>query len=273
MTVIKTSNELTEIHGRPPTDEMDASKIDRGFVIYLEVVGENGLLFARTFWTRYGEYEHEGRTHVGPADQRAFVSSILKHAPNGGLRKLVPDKQNPYTENNPVYFTKDISRIDFGWKPIYVSYVLNNEHIKFQKLDPKNIQKQPLVFRKNKMVNGSEENYLKNYSFFNLKDYDEGNASILEFSNHMIVDDRGTYIGDRPPHVDPKDLPEYPYCLDIMMDFPQDPLLNALAAISSVYNPKLIDDSERNGDFLNAITFVFDPPQGNGGGGGPPDYP
>jgi hypothetical protein len=262
VTEIYTSNQLSPIYGIPPTTKLDASKFERGFVIYLEISGPTGGLFARTFWTKYG---HEG----APANQKEFVSKILELANDGKLENI-PLSDGPLTKNCIHAFRDDISEIKFGWKPINVSYVLNTPYVEFQPVDKAKPLQQPLVFRRDKVVNGVRQAYLPNYSFFNLAFYREDDATILEFSNFMFVDPDRTFIGEAPTDITEMENKYFPYCLDIPMDFQQSRIFNALFPLAL---------SEREGGqtpdsgLLNTITFVFDPPQGNGGGGGVPTYP
>ena len=262
MTEILTSNQVTPIHGILPTTERDASSIERGFVIYLEILGPTGGLFARTFWTKYGYQD-------GPANQREFVDEILKMAETDDMKDVKLDS-GPFTKWNRHAFRDDISEIKFGWKPINVSYVLNSKFVKIQALDGANPLQQSLVFRRDKIVKGIKQEYLPNHSFFNLEFYSQEDATILEFSNFMLTDERATYIGDPPTDLGEMASKYFPYCLDIPMDFDQ-------SKIFSQFFPQFLmaasNDATPDGGILNTITFVFDPPQGNGGGGGVPTQP
>jgi hypothetical protein len=262
VTEIYTSNQLSPIYGMPPTTQLDASKIERGFVIYLEILGPTGKLFARTFWTKYG---HEG----APGSQKEFVSKILELANEGKLENI-PLSEGPLTKDSIHAFRDDISEIKFGWKPINVSYVLNTPYVEFQPVDTSKPLQQPLVFRHDKVVKGMRQTYLPNHSFFNLTSYRQEEATILEFSNFMFVDADRTFIGEAPTDVTEMENKYFPYCLDIPMDFQQEKIFNALF-------PLAVTDSDGGqspgAGLLNTITFVFDPPQGNGGGGGVPTYP
>jgi hypothetical protein len=262
MTQVLTSNQVTLIHGFPPNEKREASKIDRGFIVYLEVLGPSGGLFARTFWTKYG---FDG----APVDQREFVKKILSLADTGGMKNIKLD-DGPFTASEVHAFRDDISSIKFGWKPINVSYVLNTPYVKFQSVDTTKPLQQPIIFRRDKVVKGNVEEYLPNHSFFNLDSYAVGDATILEFSNFMLVDVLGTSIGEPPADESDMATKFYPFCLDIPMEFNQ-------AKIFSDFLPMDGEPSEErarpDGGILNTITFVFDPPQGNGGGGGVPPQP
>jgi hypothetical protein len=161
---------------------------------------------------------------------------------------------------------------NFGWVPCKVSYILFSRGAEFQRPDEHDPQIQPVVFRRDKMVldnagKAKVESYRANHSFFNLEcarivDCDENTADVLRFDNLMLVNAEGKELGSRPTN--PEDV-RFDYCMDIHIRLELARLYSMIAGTSSL-------GTLRDAGFIEKwTTIVFDPPQSNGGDGGPPD--
>jgi hypothetical protein len=138
---------------------------------------------------------------------------------------------------------------------------------------------QPVVFRRDKVVIDSSgkaavRRYRANYSFYNLNtDHVEG-ASILRFDNLMFKNADDEPLGKMPTDPARRAADRIDYCMDIHIVVDQDRLMDSLSA-------KHAADSSDNqasplfdiGSLHKTVTIVFDPPQSNGGGSGPPGDP
>lgn len=259
MPEIKTTNRLSPIHGASPVETRTGFPlIARGFIIYLEI-GTGGI-FARTL---YKDYD------ATISDQAAFEKAVIAAAntlprlPKGGeFPRAVWDNQ--------------ITSINFGWTPCHVTYILNVPFAEFVDHDPRQPDIQPVVFRDDKVVIddlgvATTPNYQKNYSFFNLTIDSVNGASVLRMDNLMLINATGTPLGPEPSNPHARKLE---YCMDILIRFNQ---MRLTQIVQSLTTGKQADENESleghfviEPEFLKSVIIVFDPPQDNGGGSGPP---
>jgi hypothetical protein len=258
-----TTNDLGPIHGDLPTDPPPIGNIafNRGYIIYLQLSGDGAFLNGRAFWTSYNQQEDEGYQYC-PKNQDEFIAQILELADKGELLKIAQSKCEPFqnVDGKRFCFSTDVSQINFGWQPCNVTYIFNNAAIAFEEENPENELIHPVVFRKNKAVNGVKETYRANDSFYGVKvdNSTYKNASLLHIQNIMTIKDHAD--GDNISIMKLDRSNKFDYCLDIPISISQQQFM--------------ADGTGSTGcNAMKAITFVFDPPQGNGGGSGPPDYP
>jgi hypothetical protein len=258
MSGLLTSNQLSLIYGNSPTRVSGNSNgLWRGFVIAISITanGIRGEVYYRDF----------PDPHQSDVYQIEFERVVIAG-----------------TAGKP--FKEDISRIDFGWSPCHVSYVLLSPFARF--IDSGTINQQEthfpsLIFRRDKIVlvedtdptskfsrKAAIQQYIANHSFSDLK-FDEYNGcTILRFRNEMKVNALGEDLGRPPSDQQQKKRRRFDYCMDIPIE------INAMRMV------ELLGQTSFGSNGLPAVSatkepiiIVFDPPQGNGGGNGPPEYP
>jgi hypothetical protein len=263
MNQILTSNQLSRIYGESPiANRKPTSDLQRGYLIYIELT-EKGI-YARVFFKNFPD-------PTNPDNQSNFEDEVIAKAVAGTIGDVSTGKEFPEVYQNHV------NRIDFGWTPGHVSYILNSPVAKFLEPNPAEPLVQPIIFREDKVVIDrhnvpSISNYIKNHSFYNLQYISKSGAgyscSILRFDNLMLINEIGDPLGKKPADSTLADKRKFEYCMDI-------PILIDSAKLSSAMSGDQIEAGALRmaGSLGDAIAIVFDPPQGNGGGGGVPDYP
>lgn len=250
-----TSNQLSEAHGDSPMVRREpASKLTRGFILYISLTREG--LATRQFY-----YDFDDTI----SNQVSFECAVLKAAASGSFDfsdlDLPPEKRRPF----PHVFSIDVDVVHYGWVPCKVTYMLDNANFAFQLPDGSgspDALRQPIVFRRDKIVSETkggkpvskiETGYLANHAFYNLMGDASMQLSCLRFDNLMTIDENRTPIPQRPADPNKAAATSWLYCMDIYLELRQaGPPANASGAA-----PK-------------PVVIVFDPPQGNGGHGGPP---
>ena len=267
---IQTTNKLSPIHGdspigappnRPPSNPYPP--ITRGFIIYLEFLGSKGGggIFARTFYKDFpdGDLRHH-------AD---FEKSVIAEGNAGTIGNAATYQEYPDV------FDNQIATIHFGWQPCRVSYILNAPFAEFVGQDPAQPDIQPVVFRDDKVVidsagNATKPKYERNHSFYNLRVIDVDDASVLRMDNFMLINKNGDPLGPKPENPHNHKLE---YCMDILIKFDPVRFVQFTQNFSKA-NLDTRDKDSRERIFdpaaLSSIIIVFDPPQDNGGGSGPP---
>lgn len=264
MDEILTSNQLTGIYGQEPAKKQPI-ELTRGYIVYLEMFGATGQggIYTRTFYLDF-----PSNTEI--PDQLAFEKAVIAKANSGGLKGMAKSGRA-----YPEIFDDQIQTVHFGWRPCHVSYILNSASCKFVDKDAAQRLIQPVVFRRDKVVidetgKAGIQRYRANHSFFNLETDSVDGASILRFDNLMLVNAAGDRLGQAPTDAAEKESKRFDYCMDIHIRVGQNkPLAHALADLeeTAVASAPLIEPQ-----FLDrTVTIVFDPPQTNGGGSGPPD--
>lgn len=261
---IVTTNQLTAIHGVEPVRKKTAD-LKRGYIVYLEMFGPDGTggIYARTFYVDYSP--------GGIEDQLAFEKTIIAAAKKGDFEGK-PATRGQY----PEILDDQIQSVDFGWRPCRVSYILRSAFGVFVAADEAQPLIQPVVFRRDKVVidpagKASIQQYLANNSFFNLETDSVDGASVIRFDNLMLISATEDALGDPPADFSERLAKRFEYCMDIHIQVDQQRLLGLLTAAAPMAggseHPPIIEPA-----FLGkTTTIVFDPPQTNGGGSGPPD--
>lgn len=298
---ILTSNQVTGIYGQAPTTQKKLeAELTRGFIVYLEMHGLNGKggIFARTFYTDFKNVNPDGHFN----NQTEFEDAVIAAGNAGKLYDVDTGGKWPKAWNDR------INEIQFGWTSCNISYILNSDFASFIEVpddlhgdikcedlgegvdcDSKEGKEaleaeifardlvQPIIFRRNKIiVEGNRarvDHYRPNHTFFNLKvEGDRSRCSILRFDNLMLLDADGEKkLGPEPKEQPEAERPYYRYCMDahIVVSQQRKRDLDKIRSAEDVKAALLVDASS----IENGIVIVFDPPQGNGGSGGPPDYP
>ena len=264
MDEIVTSNQLTGIFGRTPCDKNGGEDLKRGYIVYLEILGNagNGGIYARTL---YKDFPDADKKH-----HLQFEKDVIAKGNAGGLKGPATLK-DPF----PAIFDDQIQTVNFGWTPCRVSYILNAPFGAFVANDPAQPLIQPVVFRRDKVVidefgKVGIKTYRANHSFFNLEVEPVDGASVLRFDNLMLINANGDALGIAPADETERKSKCYDYCMDIHIMLNQKRLMALFSA------PSLVEGETRPAifepEFLQkTVTIVFDPPQSNGGGSGPPD--
>ncbi len=270
---LQTSNELTPIYGRSPYEKIGKSDSDfqRGFVIYIggfnPHIGNNRMINPRVV---FHDYDSRGPYGIGSQDELEF--EVLKLGRSGLLRAATK-------KSYPDVFSQNLGKIDYGYKPCIVTYILDVHNLEFQKQDgsgrPDSFN-QPVVFRRNKVVVADDGTpasfrYLGNeqLTFSDLKHHQVEGASALIFYNNML-DQGGKPIEKPGGH----DLPPLEYCMDMYIRTEQGKRLYAFtdAELESLKKGEGGALANNFGDPISQyLTMVFDPPHTNGGSDGP--YP
>lgn len=296
MSYATTTNELSVSHGHSPiVTKQKQSQFLRGFFVYITDYDEkNG--YCSTINSRIGYYDYDST--ISNIDD--LIELVIKEGRAGRLSDFITSNSHSF----PILET-NLGQIDFGWDQCDVCYILDYAGWSFQPLpdnsNPSDLN-QPVVFRKNKIINKTTADYkidayLPNKCFYNLKvnNRHSSGCSIITFSNFML-DEYGNKI-----EYDDCDTREWHYCMDMHIRIEQNvfnlqKILSSIdkdkliAIINEIFNssqskegvsesltltqtvkfqsPSLIVESPENlPDFL---TIVFDPPNCNGGGSGPP---
>jgi hypothetical protein len=168
-------------------------------------------------------------------------------------------RDNPHIKNPP-RLSEGFDHVTFGWTPCYVTMVIDDEFWKFHPW-PDNQFEETIVFRRDKLLVKPDEKgelqpekheFEPNYSFFNFERGAIRGRQSVRFVNFMRQDAEGTPISPEPIDVFDPANPKWEHCMDVYIRMP--------------YN-----FSQSSGDQpTHWLTLVFDPPQDNGGSGGPP---
>ena len=286
---ILTSNQLTGIYGHSPLKKKKPPadiKLTRGFIVYLEIFGiaQKGGIFARTFYKDFANDD--------PQNQRDFETEVATAGLAGDIYKLTTTAPGAPKEPWPKVLENQISEIHFGWKPCRVSYVLNSRFAEFI-VPPDALHQpeteeerwaqnlvQPVIFRRDKVIIDDSgkariDRYRPNHTFYNLEvgvvDKAES-CEVIRFDNFMLLNEQGTSLGKEPSDIQQRNAKHYKYCMDAHIRVEQTKLTKVLEAADLPNGAKQIDDVEivDASSIKGGIVIVFDPPQGNGGGSGPP---
>ncbi len=250
-----TSNQLSDAHGDSPMVRREpASKLTRGFILYISLTREG--LATRQFY-----YDFDDTI----SNQVSFECAVLKAAASGGFDfsdlDLPPEKRRPF----PYVFSVSADVVHYGWVPCKVTYMLDTANFSFQLPDGSGnplALRQPIVFRRDKIVTETvggkptskiEAGYHANHAFYNLMGDASGQLSCLRFDNLMTIDEKGSPIPERPADPEKAAAMAWLYCMDINLELRQ----AAPPGGGNTMEP-------------GPLVIVFDPPQGNGGGSGPP---
>jgi hypothetical protein len=300
MAYATTTNELSISHGHSPiVKRQKTNEFRRGFFVYITDFDRN-LGYDYSINSRIGYYDYDCNCSISGIDK--LVELVIKEGRSGQLKTHITSS----TKSFPLLRT-NLGQIDFGWDACDVCYILDIPGWSFQPLqadtNPSEIN-QPVVFRKNKVINKTSseykiDSYLSNKCFYNLKVENNFDASIVKFSNFML-DESGIKIT-----YSSNDTREWHYCMDMYIRIEQnvfnikkifsvfdrselvdelidklDEIVNSVqnkehiiessdAAYSARYqSPSVVVDSPEN--LPEFLTIVFDPPNCNGGGSGPP---
>jgi hypothetical protein len=270
---LQTTNALTAAHGHSPLRPRTPANFERGWVIYLEITA-NAFLRARQFYQDFTgpvssvEQQRQFEQNV-VANSRLPENDPMSGPPPAkfGFDLTLVDEANGRTKQPfPYAFYATLDRVDFGWKPCHVTYILANSYYNFLEpsaTTPETSLSQPVVFRSSKVVEENqrgivEGEYSPNYTYYNLTvdNTSEQNYSFLRFDNFML-DENGSPIsrgaGGEIQRV-------WKYCMDMNVRVPSRKLnsLHRALAAKSANNP--IPRS--------SLIVVFDPPNTNGGGMG-----
>jgi hypothetical protein len=268
-----TTNELTPIYGKSiyKISGNSDENFRRGVVIY---IGGTQLQYgnSKIFHPRFVYHDYDEAI----PDQNSLELAVLSLGRQGKLQaaagKAFPD-----------VFSADMSKVNFGWTPCIVTYILDVYGYQFQQSDPAgNLERslnQPIVFRKTKAVvtdNGSASayKYLGNQqgTFSDLEHLSVDGVSSLRFYNNMLDES-----GEVPPKPDDYEvIPAREYCMDIYIRTEQgrkvfslsEEDIQAIKVGDTAYCCDLIEKNEIAP--MQYLAMVFDPPQTNGGSSGPP---
>jgi hypothetical protein len=256
-----TSNQLTMCYGNSPLEKRNSNdRIMRGFIIYIGGLnmypGFDKIINPLIFYKDFVNYDEN--------NQKIFEKEVVQKIRTGigVINNLPAVGQYPQFPN---ILQNNLNTINFGWKPCFVSYILDVPGMDFVK--PLNNQRsnylnQPVIFRRDKVIIDYQGvanvvKYNENQSFFDLRYRKYRNASILSMTN-LMRDRQGRRI--QKPTVPSNDMPYWDHCMDIHIRMEQG--RRGRAANNGL--DLAVPGSN------NWLTIVFDPPQTNGGGGGPP---
>ena len=181
------------------------------------------------------------------------------------LRNARPGPRNNPRPKNPPRWATGFDRVSFGWEPCYVTMVIDDAYWKFHPW-PDNAFEETVIFRKDKLLmkpdasgelKPTEYPFQPNHSFFNFKRGAISGRQSIRFVNFMRVDKEGTPMPPEPAHLPVDQKPIWEYCMDVYIAMP--------------YN--FSRKKQADGTLLEPnkwLTLIFDPPQDNGGGSGPP---
>ena len=286
-----TTNELSISHGHSPINKKTVEKFKRGFFVYITEFDKR-LGYTDAINSRIGYYDYDCEIK----NSNDLEKLVIEKGRLGELKSHIrgPNNEFPLLRTN-------LGQIDFGWDPCDVSYILDISGWSFQDLtvnDKPSGLNQPMVFRKNKIINKNSIDYkihsfLENKCFYNLEVENTENISILRFSNYMLDKDGIKILYDQC------DKREWHYCIDMHIQIKQN-TYNFRKILSTTIDEKNVDsiiemiekyyvadardkkdqsiykleagvftvDSPSN--LPEFLTIVFDPPNCNGGGSGPP---
>jgi hypothetical protein len=281
-----TTNEMTPGHGVSPISHplVDILDFKRAFLIYIRLATKphhtgakrsDIYLRIRQFYYDYDKdvpnssdlIEHALRIgRLKDEDENGKLDSDLMKVTGFSTKyvKELPEDRRQF----PYVFAKDLTEVNFGWEPCEVIFIFDNADFQFieSDSDPDSL-KQPIVFRKTKAIEDKSGKwvaagpYEENYSFFNLETPPTDNSySAIVLQNHMKIGTGQLSIG-KPPAIYP---PVWSYCMDINLRVP----LNRLSAFYQLTGNGEIETTRSS--TTSWLTIVFDPPQNNGGNGGPP---
>ena len=181
------------------------------------------------------------------------------------LKNARPITRNNPRQRDPERTSESFDRVSFGWQPCHVVMLIDERHWKFNPW-PDNAFEETIVFRKNKLLmkpgaSGSlepiEYEFEPNYSFFNFERDSIDGRQLIRFVNFMRIDEAGTKMPVPAQGTSPNTWPIWEYCMDVYIRMPYN-FSKRKAADGSRLEP------------TEWLTLVFDPPQDNGGSGGPP---
>jgi hypothetical protein len=268
---IQTSNELTPIYGKSVYEASgkEDSSFKRGVVIYIGGFNpRNGN--DKNFNPRFVYHNYDEKISNQDQLEQAVVSLGRNWKLNAATKRPFPD-----------VFSASLGKVDYGWKPCIVTYILDVYGFEFQIQDQTknpNSQNQPIVFRRNKIVVTDDgqpilAKFLGNEfgTFSDLKHLTIEGASSLRFYNNMI--DENNKVPAQP--ADPTNSPEREYCMDMYIRTEQG------RSLFSFSDTDLESLKKGDKEFLDHVSenrqlpvsqflaMVFDPPHTNGGGNGP----
>jgi hypothetical protein len=298
MSYAATTNELSISHGYSPI--VKRNKKDpffRGYFVYITEF-DRRLGYNSAINSRIGYYDYD--SSIKNIDD--LTNLVITEGRAGRLDTHITSS----THSFPILRT-NLGQIDFGWDQCDVCYILDIAGWSFQPLpnnsNPSDLN-QPVVFRKNKVINKTSmdykiDGYLPNKCFYNLKVENINNCSVVNFSNFML-DEYGVKI-----EYQSCDLREWHYCMDMHIRIEQNnfnlkkifsfindkereaELFNIIDGFFSSELSKSISDAENvesasiryvspsvivnsPSNLPDFLVIVFDPPNCNGGGSGPP---
>jgi hypothetical protein len=277
MPILKTTNALTAAHGYSPLAERSFAEkgfFERGWVVYIEM-RTDALLRVRQFYQNFDPEKsslEQQKTFendvIAMSKGEDYDSADSIPAKKGFDLSLVnqgdPINKKPFSLETPYAFYDNLDRVDFGWRPCHVTYILSNEAYAFMEPDGQNPElgpNQPIVFRSTKVVEEKpgkylEAEFLPNYTFFN-ENVDNVSAeaiSFLRFDNFML-DEKGKQIKRVGREKDRK----WDYCIDIYVRVP---------LLRFKKYAKLAEGLPGNTYPERSLMIVFDPPHTGGGGQG-----
>lgn len=299
---------LSPCFGPSPATPKNMDAITRGYIVYIEITNRK-ILRIRQFYCDY-EKENGGLpiSNQPAFEQKVIALSSIQEVKNQGNltafnRYYV--KNPPIPPSNPprpfpYIFCDNIDEVHFGNVPCHVTYIFNTPFFKFLNTasDPADRpldNEQPMVLRSSKMIRDQSGKFIEksygypNDTFFNLEVVDDPSDkySLMRFDNIMYG---SSYSHNKE------------YCMDIYFDAPTDKWQEEIADLLANFVDKLKSDNVELGKVLEAdceksfrdsirefvedlfdsspgiraiptnwVTMVFDPPQTNGGTGGPPN--
>jgi hypothetical protein len=271
------TNRVSELHGYSICDRRSGKGWEnptRIFFIYISL-DPSFQLSVKQFY----------RDFNAGSDIDKLEDEIFSEAKSPGNYK-VPKGYKPKKGEFPAVFRTGFESVDFGWKPCYVTMVIDIKGWKFSPWDKgkiKNEYEETIIFRYNKFVMEEEtkdelqskypqlKRYMANGSFFNFERREIKGCDAVRFMNFMKKD----LFGANLPTKDINQI--WNYCMDVYIKIPYDPksIFNTIKSFSS--NDKIVKDWEKSYFDQNIVSIegwlpvVFDPPQTNGGGSGPPN--
>lgn len=260
MTYLLTTNQNTLGHGDSPLKHKPIHRsFRRGFIIYITLT-PNGLM-SRQFYCNFNR--------TGIASQYLFENILLRA---GATIFDERDLRLPHHRRGqyPKVFEKNMNIVNFGWRPCKVTYILDRTPFKFIDIpnnQDENGPTQPVIFRRDKFIDGTIQQFEANHSFYNLQTETVGDISYLRFDNFMLKAD-GSSLPRQPSSTSDWENHRQKYCTDIYVELDQqrfglsaDPGIviagQSAESIIADTNPPLVT--------------IFDPLQDNGGLGGPPN--
>jgi hypothetical protein len=269
MAVFFTSNQLTLGNGQPPTRAKTFSEnFTRGFIVYINMVNDG--LMTRQF---YYNFDEEIK------NQDDFEKAVLKAAIDEFKYDYV-NKPAHSREQFPYVFALNADVVNYGWTPCKVSYIFDDSHFQFLMPDETGDAfslRQSVVFRRDKIVVDRNEsaptsklqNYFRsNHSFFNLTGEQDDKVSFLRFDNFMQIDENGNGLPPRPRSIVEQEKIRWDFCMDIYVDVRQSRAGAFETLVQDQCGTNVVEQESVTS--TSWLTIVFDPPQGNGGSGGPP---
>lgn len=242
------SNRLSPLHGDSPIERGPKLPEKRIVLIYF-AFAETGVSAKQYYYDLHDA--QPGQEHLRTHED--VIRAVI--AAKGGGNVSQPGKPKPF----PEAFDRGASVVNFGWQPCHVVYILDDPNYTLQQSDNDGNEKslnQPVVFRESKIVKEGggyvKKSYKKNRTFYNLRTEDRGDASLIRFDN-IIRGPDDVLLGGRPADPRDQEAKKDEYCMDMHIEIRQ--------------NRKTI----LGDDALPDVTIIFDPPQSNGGTGGPPD--